>query len=135
MAKLTLAERARRVREELGYGKPGMMTAFAKQIGVAPASIHDIESGKTKELGKSFKGYVRLGANPLFLEKGVGPVMLFKQIERKLEIEEMIGYIEDLDDDRRKTVMELVRHLRRSMGGPPDQKDPFREDPPKNNTQ
>lgn len=131
MSKPTVAERAKRIREEAGYGGPRQMTAFAKKIGVTPASVHDLESGKSARFGESFKGYVRIGANPQYLEKGSGPVMLFRQIERKLETEELVGYFDDLDDDKRRTVIDLVKHLRRSMGGAPDGKDPFREDPPK----
>lgn len=131
MPKTTLAERALLVRKELGYGGTRDAAAFARKLGIKASSLHDIESGKTLQLGKSLKGYIAAGVNPDYLEKGSGPRMLFQQIERKLQTEQMASLFDDLDDEKRHTVMELVRQLRRAQGGPPDAKDPFRADPPK----
>jgi hypothetical protein len=76
MPKPLLSERLVKVREAVGYGGR-RAAAFARLLGIKPASLHDLESGKTKALGgKSLAGYIRAGANPTYIERGIGPPLL-----------------------------------------------------------
>ena len=130
MPTTTLAERLLRVREEAGYGGQGQAATFARLIGVAPASLHDLESGKTRAVGKSLPGYIKIGANPTFILHGKGLPMLFRDIEKNLHAQTLISMVLELKDDQRQIVEEVVKgFLRHNPGGSPN--DPFKLDPPK----
>jgi SAM-dependent methyltransferase len=59
-----LHERLRIIREQCGFGGPRQMSAFARKLGIAPASLHELESGNAQRLGgKSLAGYMRAGAS------------------------------------------------------------------------
>jgi transcriptional regulator with XRE-family HTH domain len=126
----TWAERLIRIREAAGYGGPRQAANFARKIGITPPSLSDLESGKTKTLGKSLSGYIRIGANIEYVEKGKGPPMLLKNIERNIENSTLISMIDEMNDDQRKIVFDVAKGLLRVKEGP-SKNDPFKIDAPK----
>ncbi|MGH6738660.1 MAG: hypothetical protein ACREDY_06455 [Bradyrhizobium sp.] len=111
MPTMTLAERALLVRKRAGYGDKRQASAFAKKMGISAPSLHDIESGKTLDLGaKSLVGYYRVGANLEFLLREKGQPMLSK-FERRMEAEELTGIIMELDAEKVALVKALLKQL------------------------
>ena len=52
-----LGRRLYRIRAAAGYGGERKAAEFARQIGITPASLHDLESGKSRQLGgKAWQG-------------------------------------------------------------------------------
>lgn len=130
MATSSLADRARRVRKAAGYGDERQAAEFARLIGIKPSSLHDIESGETKELGgKSLAGYIKIGANPQFLLYDKGMPML-KNIERQLRAQTLVSQMLELDEPDVDTIEAMMKALIRKKPGP-SANDPFKKDPPK----
>jgi transcriptional regulator with XRE-family HTH domain len=126
----TLAERALRIREAAGYGDERQAAEFARLLGIKPPSLHDIESGKTTTLReKSIRGYLRIGANLEFLLTGKGDPMRKSEIERRLRDETLVSMIEDLTEDNKTRIVDVIRALIRAQPGT-SKNDPFKRDPP-----
>lgn len=56
----TLAERIRTIRRLKGYGEGRKAAEFARLIGIRPASLHNLESGRTVRLGKALEGLLKM---------------------------------------------------------------------------
>jgi transcriptional regulator with XRE-family HTH domain len=129
MPKTTQAERLLRVREAAGFGGPRNAAKFARKIGIAPASLHDLESGETRNLGKSLQGYLKIGANPAYIFDGKG-LPLLRDIEKSLHVQTLVSMMMELDDDQQRVVEELIKtFIRSSDRSSPN--DPYKEDVPR----
>jgi len=127
---LTLAERLVRVRREAGYGEPGKKAEFARKLGISPPSLHQLENGESLELGpKSWKGYIKVGANPEFLRTGRGPAMLLKDIEKHLHAQTLLSMMSELDEHQQQAVEDVIKAFLRGKPGSSGN-DPFKTDPP-----
>lgn len=127
----TLAERLVRIRREAGYGDPGKRAEFARKLGISPPSLHDLENGVSLELGpKSWKGYIKIGANPEFLRTGRGPAMLLKDIEKHLHAQTLLSMMTELNEHQQQAVEDIIKAFLRGNPGS-SANDPFKEDPPK----
>jgi hypothetical protein len=105
------------VRQEAGYGEPRQATKFARLLGIEAPSLHDIESGKTRELGgKSLAGYIKIGANPQYLLYNRGMPML-KNVEKQLRAQTLVSQMMELEDDDIETVESMVKALMRKKPG------------------
>jgi hypothetical protein len=114
-----------RVRHEAGYGGARQAAAFARAIGIRPASLHDLEHGQTKTIGtKSLRGYVRIGASLDWLLYGRGEPMLHRNLESTKDLKALQELLLDLAPEDRRVVLELAESLRRAHrrpeGEPPD---------------
>lgn len=127
-----LAKRLIRIREAAGYGGERKAAEFARRIGIKPPSLHDLESGETKELGaKSLAGYLALGANLQYIKSGKG-VPVFKDIEKNLRAQTILSQMMELEDTELDSVEGIVKaYIRAKPGG--NLNDPFKTDPPKDN--
>jgi hypothetical protein len=132
MATTPLSKRCLRVRVAAGFGDERKAAEFARLIGIKPSSLHDIESGETKELGgKSLAGYIKIGANPQYLLYDKGLPML-KNIEKTLRAQTLVSQMLELEEIDMETVERMVKaFIRAKPGGSPN--DPFKEDPPRDN--
>lgn len=66
-----MIDRLKRLRKELGFSQ----AAFAKRIGVSPAAISEIESGRNKLTVRNFDAICReFNVNPTWLETGEGEI-------------------------------------------------------------
>lgn len=131
MAVPSLAQRLKRIREAAGYGEPRRRAEFARKLGIKPPSLHDLESGASLELGsKSWKGYVKIGANPEYLRTGRGAPMLFKDIEKHLRAQTLLSMMEELDEKELEAVESTIKLFLRGKPGS-SENDPFKQDPPK----
>lgn len=125
----TLAERLKEVRKAAGYGGPRRAAAFARKLGIKPPSLHDLESGKSSKLGDSLPGYIRIGANPLYILDGKGPKML-RDIERTLRAQSMVSELLELEERQVAMIEEMIHTLIRARPQP-SINDPYKQDPPK----
>jgi transcriptional regulator with XRE-family HTH domain len=129
MATTALGRRLVQVRKEAGFGDQRQAAKFARLLGITPASLHDLESGKSKTLGgKSLLGYIRLGANAQFIFDGKGKPML-KNIEKTLRAQTLVSMMTELEDIDMETVERMVKAFIRAKPGP-SENDPFKLDPP-----
>lgn len=124
-----LAERLKNVRDAAGYGGPRQASAFAREIGITPPALHDLESGRSRDVKKSLKGYIEIGANPDYILNGRG-VPVFKDVEKRLRAQTLLSMMMDLDDEQQAAVEGVIKGFIRSN---PENSanDPFRIDPPK----
>ena len=129
MKKPALAERLLRIRTEAGYGGDRQRAEFARKLGISPPSLADLESGETKDVGKSLKGYLEIGANPSYILHGRGLPMLFKNIESHLKAQTLVSMMAELDESQQKTVEDVIKALLRTKPGS-SPNDPFKTDPP-----
>lgn len=129
MATTALSRRLVRIRQEAGYGDPRSAAKFARLLGISAPSLHDLESGESKSLGKSLPGYLRIGANPLYIFDGKGMPML-KNIEKTLRAQTLVSQMLELEDVDMETVERMVKAFIRAKPGP-SPNDPFKEDPPR----
>lgn len=106
--KTALSKRLLLVREAAGYAKN--RAAFARKIGISPASLSDLESGESKSLRKSLSGYIKAGANPHYILYGKGLPML-KDIDKALWAQAIIGMMMQLDESQIKTVEDVVKAM------------------------
>lgn len=107
MATTVLGRRLYKVREAAGYGDRGRAAEFARLIGISPPSLHDLESGKTKSMAKSLLGYIRIGANPHFLDNGRGAPMI-KDIAKNVRVHALMSRVVELEDSEIDTVETIV---------------------------
>jgi len=125
----TLPERLRRIREAAGYGGERQAAEFARRIGIKPPSLHALESGDSKSLGRSLPGYISIGANPNYILHGKGPLML-KDIEKSLRAQTLVSMMLELEEKELDTVEDIVKaYIRAKPGGSGN--DPYKKDPPK----
>jgi transcriptional regulator with XRE-family HTH domain len=124
-----LGKRLYRVRAAAGYGGERKAAEFARRLGITPASLHDLESGKSRQLGgKAWQGYISVGANPHYIIHGNGLPML-KNIEKNLRAQTLVSMMLELEDREIDTVEDIVKaYIRAKPGASPN--DPFKEDPP-----
>ena len=122
----TVGERVKEVREQLGL-KP---VAFAKGLGISQPTLWDLENGETKKPSSETMQRMRerYGINPDYIMRGKGPKIV-DDIERKLRVETLMSMIEEVDDEMRDTVEDMLKGwIRRKKGSSPN--DPFKKDTP-----
>ncbi len=125
----SLAQRVKRIRELKGYGGDRQAAEFARLIGIRPASLHNLESGRTLNLGKALAGLLKIGASLRYLQTGVGKPMEEQEFERLAKDEALHSMIDELDEHEKQSVEDLVKgYIRRKKGSSPN--DPFKLDPP-----
>lgn len=128
MATTVLGKRLRRIRQDAGYGDERSAAKFARLIGISPPSLHGLESGKSKSLGKSLPGYLKVGANPQYIFDGKGTPML-KNIEKNLRAQTLVSMMTELEDVEMETIERMIKaFIRAKPGG--SENDPFKVDPP-----
>jgi len=125
-----LGKRLRRIRQAAGYGGERQAAEFARRLDITPASLHDLESGKSQKLGgKAWQGYINVGANPHYILHGKGLPML-KDIEKTLRAQTLVSMMLELEEKELDTVEDIVKaYIRAKPGGSPN--DPFKHDAPK----
>jgi transcriptional regulator with XRE-family HTH domain len=103
----TLAERLIRIREAAGFGGPRQASSFARKLGISPASLHDLESGKTKNVEKALAGYLRIGAAPGFILEGRG-----EPLRENAEIAALAVKLAELEPEELAIIEAMIERLR-----------------------
>lgn len=104
-----LSKRLLAVRRAAGFGGKRQAAEFARKIGISAASLHDLESGKSQDLGKSLQGYILgVGANPFFILQGKGAPVI-KDVEKNLRAQTLMMLLLALDEKEIDTVENIVR--------------------------
>lgn len=109
--------RMRAIRAEMGFGGRRQMAAFAREIGVEPPTVHDIESGKTKKpsLETAWK-LEKKGVNPDYLKRGRQPVLLKFGTEEEMRLQEAVNLLRAMSPESQKSALELLKTIRRAQG-------------------
>lgn len=125
MATTTLGRRVAQVREALGMNQ----AEFARKIGISPPSLSQLESGESGEpKGSTLLGMILAGANPQFVMKGSGPVLI-PEHERKLDAQTLLSTFEEMTPENKRALLDIAKTLRRAQPGA-GPNDPFKIDPP-----
>lgn len=129
-----VGDRLRRAREELqqreGEPRPNR-SKFARELGITPASLSDIESGESKEPSSETLLALRdRGINPDYVMRGKGPKFI-DHVERHMNKQTILGLMDEMDENEQQTVIDVAAAIVRKRPGPGTAADPFKKKPPK----
>jgi transcriptional regulator with XRE-family HTH domain len=112
------------MRAAMGFGYR-KAAAFAREIGITPAALHDIESGETKSISLKTAYKIRAkGGNPDYVAKGHKPVLLKFGTDEEMRLQEAANLLRGMSPESQKSALELLRAIRRAQGDNiDDQKD------------
>jgi transcriptional regulator with XRE-family HTH domain len=110
------ARRMRVMRAAMGFGGYRQAAAFAREIGIEPATLHDIESGKTKSISLETAYKLRAkGGNPDYVVKGIKPVLLKFGSDERMREQELLNEFRALSPENQRHSLELLKTIRRSQ--------------------
>jgi transcriptional regulator with XRE-family HTH domain len=122
----TIGDRIKAAREAKGWNQ----AEFARQLGVKPPSITQLENGKTRRPASETLLRMRdAGINPDYIMKNKGPVLL-AEAERSMREQTLVSMFRGMSEEGRAQIEGLAKVLRRATGKPGSD-DPFMTDPPK----
>jgi len=107
-----LGERLRLAREELQRAKGEKLNqaAFAREIGIAPSSLHDLESGQSSAPAAETLLAIRdQGISPDYIVRGKGP----KLDRRKYGLHPIMTIMSDLDHAEQQVLVDMAKALLR----------------------
>jgi hypothetical protein len=108
------------MRTAMGFGGRRQAAAFAREIGIKPPTLHDIESGKTKSISLKTAHKIKArGGNPDYVDKGEKPVLLKFGPDEKMLEQALLNEFRALSPENQKHSLELLKTIRRSQPDEP----------------
>ena len=113
---VTIGDRVKYLREEVRKMRPGEL---AKALGIAQASLHQIESGSTKSPSAEtlLKLTVILNANPFWIIEGKGDPLTWPKVEGK-QAGELVSMFNAMPEERKAVLLATCIALYNQNGAP-----------------